>query len=168
MRAAACIEWLLGTDRYGRRVMLRENGKEVEIRIHPSSQQDDGEVIRSLDPSHIIDAARILSGDVQPRAGRAGELERRVAKLEKWSHVPYDFSSLIERIERLEEKAGACGWRIEAGYPGDAAMLGPVDEVASPPSVACVDISPARGERGGHGVPASEGGSPKLKGGADR
>lgn len=31
------------------------------------------------------------------------ELERRVARLEKWAHEPFDFSHLIRRLEKLEK-----------------------------------------------------------------
>lgn len=30
------------------------------------------------------------------------ELKGRVAKLEKWTHEPFDFSNLVARLEKLE------------------------------------------------------------------
>jgi chromosome segregation ATPase len=30
------------------------------------------------------------------------ELERRIEKLEEWAHEPFDFTKLVQRIERLE------------------------------------------------------------------
>lgn len=42
------------------------------------------------------------------------DLEKRVARLERLAHRPFDFAPLIERVERLERAAG-----IEPPAPQD-------------------------------------------------
>jgi hypothetical protein len=60
-------KYLLGTDKYGRRVTMTQEGDDITIEIEPSSQRDDGEKIQSLSGSLLTEAARILNSQKEDR-----------------------------------------------------------------------------------------------------
>lgn len=62
-RRPASVSWTLGSDRFGRRVTLTREGDDFTIRIEPSSQRDDGEIIRSLSAPLLIEAGEIAKGE---------------------------------------------------------------------------------------------------------
>jgi hypothetical protein len=54
------IKWVIGFDRFGRRVTLTKEGDDIHIESEPMSQLDDGEKIRNLSVALIRAAAEAL------------------------------------------------------------------------------------------------------------
>lgn len=61
MSQPVLTKWELGRDRYGRRVTMSREKDDFSIEIEPANQRDDGERIRSLSASLLIEAGRLAA-----------------------------------------------------------------------------------------------------------
>lgn len=59
----ALVKWVLGADRYGRRVTMTREGHDYRIDIEPCNQRDDGEIIRSLSRDLLLKAGEIANAE---------------------------------------------------------------------------------------------------------
>ena len=53
-------EWHVANDKFGRRIILIQEGDQYSIEIEPSSQRDEGERIHYLNKTAIIEMASVV------------------------------------------------------------------------------------------------------------